>query len=891
MKPDREAWARIYPFLEQAQDIAVENLEGWLAQLSLDHPDIVEPLRDVLRGQRDGATADFLDRAFRLPPGSPSRIGQRVGAYTIQSLLGRGGMGEVWLAERSDGHFKGSFAVKFLDLTAHSANALDRFRREGRVLARLAHPNIARLIDAGATPDGQPYLVLEYVKGEPLDRFCNTRSLGIEGRIRLFLDVLAAVAHAHTNLIVHRDIKPSNVLVTPEGTVKLLDFGIAKLIGNELKSEDLPQATRIEEIVLTPDYAAPEQILGEPPSTATDVYQLGVLLHVLLVGRLPFEGTARTRAERIQAALGEIPGRPSDIAPTLQARKSLRGDLDAVIGKTLRKKPAERYATAAALALDLRHYLDHEPVGARAGAFAYRAAKFIRRYRGAVLGTSVAVVALLVATTFALIQMREAQRQRDQARFHERRGDAENQFLTQIMSTVGSDSRPVTPKQVLDKGLAMLERQYSQDPEFRVDLLIRLASSFLEIGDEAKGYEALMRAESIAKELKDPRWLAEIECDAIQPEIDGGHLDQAVRRLAEGKEALLRIAHPLVIDRARCMTADSLVIAAQGQVPMAIETERQALRLIEAGGETRNIVYNTLLGQLSIFYSESGDMQAALQLAERQVDNSERNGWGESENGVVARHNLAVTLLDVGEVRSASEQEKEVVARLRSGATDGLIEAPMSTVYGVMLLRLNRLPEAQQSIDDSIRSALRDGDVLSEVYARGALAKLLIATGHLDLASAEIAKVRQLTKGKERENRRPLAATAITESLLLRTQGNLGTARRLIEATLERALADNSGPSGYLGNAYAAASRIALADRRFADAETAAAKSVAVFEKRARKPELSANVGEALLLLAEAQRGQDKIAESRAAAARAVVSLSSGLGVDNPLTIEANALR
>jgi hypothetical protein len=180
---------------------------------------------------------------------------------------------------------------------------------------------------------------------------------------------------------------------------------------------------------------------------------------------------------------------------------------------------------------------------------------------------------------------------------------------------------------------------------------------------------------------------------------------------------------------------------------------------------------------------------------------------------------------------------------------------------------------------------------LSEVYARGALAKVLIASGHLDAAADEIARVRQLTKGKERENRRPLAATAITESLLLQAQGNPGAARRLIEATLERALADNSGPSGYLGNAYATASRIALADRRFADAETAAAKSVAVFEKRARKPELSANVGEALLLLAKAQRGQGKIAESRAGAARAVVSLSAGLGLDNPLTIEANALR
>jgi serine/threonine protein kinase len=389
MKLNRDTWVRVYPFLEQAQDIAVENLDGWLSQLALDHPDIAAPLRAVLREQRNIETADFLNQPFRLPSERPSRINQRAGAYTIESLLGRGGMGEVWLAERSDGHFKGSFAIKFLDLTSQATNALDRFRREGRMLARLTHSNIARLIDAGAMPDGQPYLVLEYVKGEPIDQFCDAHSLGIERRVRLFLDLLAAVAHAHTNLIVHRDIKPSNVLVTPDGTVKLLDFGIAKLIGNELASVDQPQATLIEEIALTLDYAAPEQILGEPPSTAIDVYQLGVLLHVLLVGRLPFEGATKTRAERVRAALEEIPARPSEIAPT-HARKALRGDLDAIIGKTLRKKPAERYATAAALAIDLRHYLDREPVGAHTGAFAYRAKKFVRRYRGAVIGTAIA---------------------------------------------------------------------------------------------------------------------------------------------------------------------------------------------------------------------------------------------------------------------------------------------------------------------------------------------------------------------------------------------------------------------------------------------------------------------------------------------------------------------
>jgi serine/threonine-protein kinase len=278
MKMDEEIWVKIFPFLEQSQDVPNEEIEAWLAEITSRNPDIAAPLRELVMERQVLEGQDFLERPAQIPS-QVSRIGQSVGAYTIESLLGKGGMGEVWLAQRSDGRFKGLFAIKFLKASP-APTALERFRREGRMLARLTHPNIARLIDAGVLPDGQPYLVLEYVAGESIDHYVDANSLGLEARLRLLLDVLAAVAHAHTNLVVHRDIKPSNVLVTPEGKVKLLDFGIAKLVGNELAADEESQATRVEDIALTPDYAAPEQILGEPPSTATDVYQLGVLLHV-----------------------------------------------------------------------------------------------------------------------------------------------------------------------------------------------------------------------------------------------------------------------------------------------------------------------------------------------------------------------------------------------------------------------------------------------------------------------------------------------------------------------------------------------------------------------------------------------------------------------------------
>ena len=384
----QHSWAEIEPYFDQLLDTEPEARETWLASLLQTQPGMATALRELLAEHNKAAASGFLEQPIDVPT-DQSLVGQQLGAYTIDSLLGRGGMGEVWLASRSDGRFEGQFAIKFLDSFATSAFALDRFRREGRLLARLSHANIARLIDAGVTPEGRPYLVLEYIAGEPIDRYCESHSLSVEARVRLMLHVLAAVAHAHSNLVVHRDIKPSNVFISADGGVKLLDFGVAKLLSAEASDAGV-QLTRIEDSAFTPEYAAPEQVLGEPVSTATDVYQLGVLLFVLLAGRLPLLTAGAKRTERIKAALETEAPRLSDVAPP-QVRKQLRGDLDAIVAKALRKRPEERYATAAAIAADLRRYLDHDPVTARSGASAYRLRKFARRYRAAVIGTSAAM--------------------------------------------------------------------------------------------------------------------------------------------------------------------------------------------------------------------------------------------------------------------------------------------------------------------------------------------------------------------------------------------------------------------------------------------------------------------------------------------------------------------
>ena len=322
----------------------------------------------------------------------------RCGPYRLLSPIGHGGMGVVWLAERSDGRFDRRTAIKFLSI-ALVGRGEEHFTREGRILARLVHPNIAQLIDAGVSESGQPFLVLEHVDGASIDRYCDEHALDIEARVRLFLDVLSAVAHAHANLIVHRDLKPSNVLVTQTGEVKLLDFGIAKLLEADERGTLSRAATQDGAAAMTPAYAAPEQITGAPVSTATDVYALGVLLYVLLTGSHPHGANLRSPAEVVKAILDGAPPRASDAVAATgpgrdRVRRTLRGDLDTIIAKALKKEPAGRYSSVSSFADDLRRYLALEPISARPDTIAYRAGKFVRRNRIAVVAAAAILIGL-----------------------------------------------------------------------------------------------------------------------------------------------------------------------------------------------------------------------------------------------------------------------------------------------------------------------------------------------------------------------------------------------------------------------------------------------------------------------------------------------------------------
>jgi serine/threonine protein kinase/Tol biopolymer transport system component len=434
LSPDQ--WRALSPHLDEALGMTDEERSTWLSCLRTQDPSLADQLELLLGHHRALTCEGFLqERSIGLPYES-GLTGQTLGAYRLIAEIGQGGMGSVWLAERNDARFERKVAVKFLKIALIGRAGEERFKREGIILGRLAHANIAELIDAGVSRAGQPYLVLEHIEGDHIDSYCDQHRLGIEARIRLFLDVLEAIAHAHANLIVHRDLKPPNILVRHDGHVKLLDFGIAKL----LQDEDQPGMT-LQTLdggrAMTPEYAAPEQLTGAAATIATDVYALGVLLYVLLTGFHPAGAGPHTHPALVKAILDVEPARPSDIvAPTKgtaditsrnAARRAttperlsrmLRGDLDTIVGRTLKKDPQERYASVSALAGDLRRYLSHEPIMARPDTIAYRTAKFMRRRRRSVTAVLLATLALIAATilTWRLSRGPESPPQLKQAR-------------------------------------------------------------------------------------------------------------------------------------------------------------------------------------------------------------------------------------------------------------------------------------------------------------------------------------------------------------------------------------------------------------------------------------------------------------------------------------------
>ena len=645
-------WQQLSALYEVAVALDPESLEGWLQQLRQRPHPLFSQLQQMLDARSQIQGLGFLGTLpkIRLEPEPAPRAvewkaGSLLGVYRLQRRIGTGGMAEVWLAQRDDGVFDRQVAIKLLFRNERSDERdsfAQRFERERHILASLDHPNIAGLHDAGVTRDGQPWLALEYVEGQLLTTWCDARHLGVRERVQLFQQVLLAVQHAHANLVIHRDLKPGNILVTAQGDVRLLDFGIAKLIEPDGGTSVETELTRLGGRPMTPQYAAPEQLLGQPLTTACDVYALGVVLYELLCGELPYELKVDTAAQLEQAILDAEPRAPSRRAlqePTAMTRgtsstalrKVLASDLDAIVLRALAKSPAQRYGSVEALRTDLDRWLTGETVEARAPSTVYRVGKFVRRHAvGVSLGVA-AVLGLVGVTAVAVVMGL-------QAREDSARAVAARDFMLGLFKRADQEKArgaDITARELLETGRKDLLTRLAEQPRLQVELLLGIGTIQRDMGEYAGADSSYAEAARVYGRLRMHREAALALTEQANAATRAGNLPLAHSVLQRAKNARVdgREADPAL--SARISEVEGWVNFAQRDYPRARDLfiqsyEHSRTAFGPFGPKTRDAIRGQMYAERQL-----RNFQAALRLLD-SLESAVANGQDVDATDVAA---------------------------------------------------------------------------------------------------------------------------------------------------------------------------------------------------------------------------------------------------------------
>jgi len=874
-----EDWGKLSPLLDQALEMELSARELWLTDLDATQPRLASVLRQLLADKNEVDSLKFLEGSPAGALAQGTLAGQRIGAYEIDRVIGQGGMGTVWLARRADGRYEGKAAVKLLNASLIGGPAEQRFVREGSVLAALKHPNIAHLIDAGVSGGGQPYLILEHVEGDAIDVYCDQERLGVRGRLRVFLDVLATVAYAHHHLVVHRDIKPSNILVTADGVVKLLDFGIATLLEAPTAAAAARECTREIAAALTPEYAAPEQLLGHGVTTATDIYALGRVLYVLLGG--PQAGPGISAAEAVQHTLERDPPLLSEVAAPV-SRRLLRGDLDNIVRKALKVDPKERYSTVEAFADDLRRHLSNEPVTARPDSVGYRAGKFVRRHRGSVLSGAITALALIAVTAFALSQKLEAERQRDEAEAQRQRSDGYSMAITSLLSQVGPNGRALRPEELLERAVQQVEATYADDPALLVHMLILISGRYYDLQKTNLEHATLLKAEQIARDSGDRLLLYKVHCNTVETELAAGRRAAALGRIAEALELKAAIDTVPPLDQAACLRAHAEIANADGDMAAALIHLEEARSVLEKSGHTKGNVYGGVLSILAGYNGHAGNLLRAHDYWVKLVDLDRRLGRQDSMPGVIARVSLASSFRELGQVRRAASIH-------HGAAADRSATGPGKMLYGEVLSRLGHHEAALPLLRSAMEEIDREGHEVFRIRARLALAEGLLAAGKVSEAEPPLQDATTLMLADELKYDRLLIEAHRLRAGILLGQERLDPAEVELARALQRHADGGRGDTGR-ARILLSQSRLQLAQARPAEAADSARDAMRLFELNTLDAGQSADVGEAMLALALAQLALNDRSAARQNLDRASLSLRNGLGADHRLTLLATTL-
>jgi serine/threonine protein kinase/Tfp pilus assembly protein PilF len=685
--------------------------------------------------------AHEADRAASPPEGSEA--GRSVGSYRILSEVGHGGMGAVYLAVRDDDEFKKRVAIKLLRRGMATDDLVRRFRNERQILASIDHPNIAKLLDGGTTEEGLPYFLMEYVEGEPIDRYCDAHRLSVGERLELFRTVCAAVHFAHQNLVVHRDLKPGNILVTADGVVKLLDFGIAKLLRPELYS-DRAEATRLEERLLTPEYASPEQARGETVTTASDVYSLGVLLYELLTGHLPYRLSGLSLHE-VTRVIGEVdPRKPSTVigeveertrgdgttaklTPELVAktregrpdrlRRRLAGDLDAIVMRAMRKEPQRRYGSAEQLSEDIRRHLEGLPVSARKGTLSYNAGKFVRRHRVGVFMATAAAISLVAFSAVLAVQSARVARARDRAEREAAKAQAVSTFLQETLASANpyeGQGRKVTVVEVLKSASDKVGSSFADQPEVAAAIRQTLGTTYASLGllEEAEPWlrQALqMRQDTLGREHPDVAASMDDLAALLRDKGENEKAERVCREALAMRRSLLGNDSEEVADSLNTL---GVILLVQGRYEAAEAHLRESLGIRRKLLGDKSTEVAESLNNLATVLHDRGDYGGAEPLYRESLAIDRRVLGEEHPKVAEGLSNLARSLQDRGDFESAERLYREALAVARASLGDSHpAAATISNNLGTALLERGDLGAAEPLLRESLairRKALGD---------------------------------------------------------------------------------------------------------------------------------------------------------------------------------------
>ena len=934
---DPARWKQLSAVLDELLDLPAPARAQRFEALRAQDPELAAEVAAFERDAADAGAARFLDGSLAGTDGSdgsvgtiddkrtagagryaanaaaPGLEGQQIGAYVLEAPLGQGGTGSVWRARRADGRFEAKVAIKLLHLSLLGREGALRFEREGAILARLDHPNIARLMDAGVTLAGQPYLVLELVEGQRIDRHCDALKLNVAQRLTIFAAVLGAVAHAHTQLVIHRDIKPSNILVSTEGVVKLLDFGIAKLVLDEAALAGLAPITREGSFAMTPEYAAPEQLRGQAVSTATDVYALGVLLYQLLVGSHPtapaggspnevMRATLETDAGRLTSAVVAIARTAADRATSPQRlRRQLQGDLENIVARALRKNPAQRYPTVDALGDDLRRHLAHEPVSARPDSLGYRAGRFVTRHRGAVAAgvlTVVAIIGGLIGTLSqahrAELQSQRANREAEVAR-QERDGALEqqrlqrgtNEFL-QLLMRDAAGGEPGAIRRQLDRAGELIAKTRFEAPIIKVALLRQTAGRYAELGDMGRAAALVRQAISAIQgtDLTLPtsavpvnlacslgRYLVEMD----EPGQALAEADRADRLMAAGADLTLP-------SRVECRSVRGFIALALGHVEAGTLIAREALQALEAAGVRDGEQHRVLRSAISRALLQGGLNAQALTIAAPLLADSVA-GQGRESMAVVRRSSVVTSLTRAGGQPLAalplSEADEASAAHLLGPAHP---DPATDLEHGRVLLALARNAEAVTVLQRAASVAREQGHLRLVLPTELAAAEALLRSGRTAAALEVFAQAEPGRVAALRDGRPAQFDVLRIVALLAAARGDLAASTRALDAA--RSKVDAAG-----GDAHSAAHSVAMAraeaaleDGRIEPARAECERALAAARRSALDVDKSSDIGRALALRARTEQAAGRREPALGDADAALKHLDAALGASHPET-------